>query len=296
MEATAVPEVQAQAQELPDVVKYTVPDDFTSDSYSFQDPRGVRSTLKAQTDMNVPNHDIVVGDSGKRREIRYIAGCEVLDVDAQIKLGFPRDYKFQETDYIRFEKGFILVYPKDNPTLYEYMEISSRNGSNPKRAKGTKPLFLRDNQNEKNKKAVDEDRLITKAKSIIYQIENDDAKLKNIAAQLQLDMNATPQNLVMAMTDIAKRTPEKIISAYSEDKGEIAGLIWDAMEGGIIHFTGFNFEFVGREGDEAKIKVPSLRGKNHEDVARKKLADHLQTEEGDSVRQILEGLVKKSKS
>lgn len=286
-------EPEESVKPLPKVVKYVPMQNHTGKNpYSFQDGNGVRSELKMLLDQNIPNSDTIT-ENGKEREIRFIAAADSIYVDEQVKAGFPRDYKLQfPIDLIQMENGALVVYPPTESNKYEYLQKTNRNGSNPNRkTRGITPLFMLDDAIATNKKLLDEDRLITKAKSIIYQIENDEAKLRNVAAQLTLDMNADPQTLIINLTSIAKKSPKMIIDAYGEEKGNVAGLVWDAIEDQHISFTGSGWEW---SGSHEKIEVlPKIAGRKTEESARKQLIDFLSTQAGDPTRQLLESLVKK---
>lgn len=293
-ESNAAPEIKTQTQgkQLPKVVRYVVPESYSSKAYSFQDSHGVRSTLKALTDQNIPNSDIISED-GEEKEIRFIASCSSIYVKEQLLKGYPRDYKAQDTDMLRMENGLLVCYPPTESNKYEFLEKTNRNGTNKNRKVSSKVLFMFDDTVKVQKTALDQDRLITKAKSIIYQIETDEAKLRNVAAQLTLDMNADPQSLIVSLKTIAEKSPKLIIDAFDENKGDVAAAVWDGIENHILAFNGFGFSWA--ESGE-KITVPNMRGRQEEANARKKLSDFLATEEGDSTRHLLETLIKKSKS
>jgi len=280
--------------ELPESVVYVMIENATQNSpYFFEDSGGNKFKLNPLGDQNIPNEDNVM-INGKDTPIRYLPSYgESLILKEQIDAGIPKIYQYQSSDRIEMRNGKLGVYPRLNPLLYEFMEMTNRNGSNPNRKKNMRPLFMRDDREAKNKKVVDDDRKITRAKAILYQIEHDAAKLKNVATLLNQDMNSEPSSLMKSLLEIAALTPDVIIDAFENNAGDVASVVFDAIEHGIIHFNGFSWQFSGREGEEAKIKVPNLRGRNHEDVARRKLTDFLQTEEGDALRQILEGIINK---
>lgn len=282
---------QAQVVELPKMVRYVALENISAaNPYSFQDKNGVRSQLKAMPDQNIPNTDTVTMN-GKETAIRYIAECSSIIVEEQVKMGYGKDYRFQDPDKIFMSNGEMVVFPQDQSNRYNYLEITNRNGTNAKRKTAYKPLFIKDDTQDREKKRIDKDRIITKAKSIIYQIEEDQAKLRAVAAQLTLDMNADSQALIGQLQRIAEDNPKLIIDAYGDSSGDIASLVWDAIEENIITFTGFGWEW-----QETKEKIAvKFQGRQKEDVARKKLVDFLLTEEGDPTKVLLEGLVKKRK-
>lgn len=289
MEAVATEPKQAK---LPKVVKYVPLTDASGKSpYSFQDANGVRSELKILADQNIPNTDVVT-ENGIEKEIRYLAACDSIYLEEQLKRGFPRDYKLQTTDHIFMSNGLLVVFPHTEKNKYDYLEKCNFNGSNPSRKKHRKALFMLDDADKKNKYVLDNDRILTKAKSIIYQIEEDEAKLRNVASQLTLDMNAEPQALIMQLKTIAEKSPQLIIDAYGNNSGDASALVWDAVEQNVISFNGFGWRW--SESDE-KISVPNMSGRQTEDKARKKLVDFLTSEAGDATRQLLETVIKERK-
>jgi hypothetical protein len=290
MQSNEATQKEPQASTLPNFVRYVSVQDFTDKApYYFENTDGVREYIKGIGDQNVPNDDTVIID-GIRKAIRYIASCSSLIVEEQIKLGYPRDYAFSENDAIKIIAGSLIVWPRENPTLYNFMEMTNRNGSNSQRITTAKILFLRDNASEKAKKHNASDKEITKAKSLIYQLENDAAKLRNIAQILHKDMNAEPEILLQELIRTATETPKVIIDAFGEETGDVSALVFDAQESGIISFNGFSYEFADSKD---KISIPNMRGRQTDDNARKKLIDYLMTEEGEPTRQQIQTILKK---
>jgi hypothetical protein len=246
---------------------------------------------------NVPNVFTVTyrdpdGRNQRQRTMRYIAGCETIWQDEQIKMGYGIDYRYSDDSRIIFEMGELIVFPDEKPSLYQFMELCPVNTGSPYHTPRSTNLFYRDNKEAEARQSNELSRVRARANSIVLKLEHDTAKLHNVCKLLGYDMTSDPETLLKKLYRTAQDTPNVIVDAFSDNAGDVAELIWDAIEMNIIQFTGFGWEYVETK---EKITVPDMRGRQREDVARRALINYLQTEDGNSVREMIQTLVTKRK-
>lgn len=217
------------------------------------------------------------------RKIRYMKSEESIYVDEQEKNGVSKMYGKMHTgadrrnreDVILIERGKIEVNPKENANLIAYLLKCNYNGSNPHRDKARQVLFFYHDTKSKAKADFIKSKQVDKAKGLVLTLEGNYRRLQDVALLLHLDGNADEFELLVKMRNMAETNPELIITTISEDKAQIDLIVTQALNSGIIEFTGTAYRYTGQEEN-----IKGFRGKQNPDVAAKVFIEWLGKDEG----------------
>lgn len=285
-------------QTLPKYVKYKIPAIAEASPYNLApkgssnkgegNPAAGQPRIINPGDQNIPNTCTIKG-----RNLRYIKGVPTLDLQEQIKMGYTLKHQLTSADAIKLERGELVMFPGENPVLYEYLETCPYNQDSPNRTTQSTILFYKDNAQKKADELNEERRLRVKAMNIVERVSDDTTQLTKMAAVLGLDTNQIASTLINELGVRAEHTPKMIIDAFGSDEGDVAELVYHAVELNVIHFTGFAWNL--SEAGDGEGKIMGMKGRQDEGAARKKLIAYLQSAEGELHRTTIQKMVKAKK-
>ena len=126
----------------------------------------------------IPPYDEIIDENGKRREIRYISGCDTIFVDEQIsdKYGYKRDRKATsiEKSDLTMENGFLITYPDDKPALSKYLMMCTYNGTDTTKKRRSQPLFIQIVKEKVEKELEDGNMKEYEAKTVVIKMKDNE--------------------------------------------------------------------------------------------------------------------------
>lgn len=220
-------------------------------------------------------------------EVRYINGCDSIIPDEQIKRGFvPK----RLMDKIPIENGFMNVVRDGNTIgLYDYLEKSFWNEDNPDRPATADARYREVKMDKKAEVLLDEDELMTQAKSIVYSLRTntgnpkapyryDNDRIDTICKLVNVWDESNETKLVK-LIKVAIQSPKEFLEIVTKSEQTIITEISHALEMNVINFDGNTAQF--SEGN--KIIVSLGAGNMRQDVKMEKLGAWLGTDEGNPI-------------
>jgi hypothetical protein len=216
-------------------------------------------------------------------EIRYINGCDSIFPEEQEKRGFvPK----RLMDKIPIENGFVTV-ERDGSTigLYDYMEKAFWNQDNPDRPDTAASRYREVKMNEKARELLDDDEMVTEAKSIVYSLRKntggktpykyDEDRIDSICRLVGV-WDQSPETKLIKLLQEATQNPKQFLEIVVKAEQTIITEISHALEMKVISFDGNTAQY--SEGNKIIVALGGERMK--EDVKIDKLAAWLGTQEG----------------
>lgn len=239
----------------------------------------------------IPTYDEIKDENGKRREIRYISGCDTIFVDEQIseKYGYKRDRKATsiEKSDLTMESGYLIVYPEDKPQLAKYLQMCSYNGTNPNRMNRSQPLFIQEVREVIEKENYDTELKMFEAKKVLFDIQKDNAQLRRLGKALIGEVDSYEDlEIFNKLMKIATKDPEKVLTASKVAHNDIEDVINEAERLGAIQITAS--KTLWTTGEEILGYKPNTN-------AKKKLKEYFMQAENSSQLQTLREVVKEKK-
>ena len=244
--------------------------------------------LHAPTVSWIPTEGISVevDDKGVRRNkrIRHIKGCEILDPIEQEKNGWKPN---RNNDKIPLDNGFISV-PREGATIgtYDYLKQATYFFDNPLRPDSATPIYREVKIDERAVELVDEDELVTVAKSKIYALRlttgnkenpyNYNEDKINAYCQLLNIWEETPQRKVFLLLEKAKSDPRSFLNIITKAEQTVITEISHALQLNVIKFEGNTAQY----NKENKVIATLGTAKMSNDKKVEALASFLQTPEG----------------
>jgi hypothetical protein len=235
-----------------------------------------KTCIKTKNDQGVETKHYV--------EIRYINGCDSIIPEEQEKRGF---FPKRLMDKIPIENGFVTVERDGNTIgLYDYLEKAFWNQDNPDRPETANARYREVKMDKKAEVLLDEDQLMTEAKSIVYSLRvntgnkntpyryNEDridtiCKLVNVWDQ-------SPETKLVKLLKVAIQTPRDFLEIVTKSEQTIITEISHALEMNVINFDGNTAQF--SEGNKVLKALGS--GNMRADAKIEKLGEWLGTDEG----------------
>ncbi len=194
-----------------------------------------KGRLKMPATIRVPNIDTIYDPGDKSvKTIKYIVGQRAVDDGkGNTKLVDRLGDIFIE----RNNNGCITINPKvkRDIQLYQYLEITNYNRSNPNRDPNVTPLFERLDMVKKAKDDFEQSLAANEAVSQALNMPFEDLKI--MAEQMQVPTNRDPYEVRMAMKVKAEQHPALFLSNTVVDAGvKIESQIQEAKEKEIITY------------------------------------------------------------
>jgi hypothetical protein len=191
----------------------------------------------------IPPYDEIIDENGKRREIRYISGCDTIFVDEQIsdKYGYKRDRKATsiEKSDLTMENGFLITYPDDKPALSKYLMMCTYNGTDTTKKRRSQPLFIQIVKEKVEKENYDTELKMFEAKKVLFDIQKDDAQLRRLGKTLIGEVDSYESlEIFNKLMKIATKDPDKVLTANKVAHSDIEDTINDAERLGVITLEG----------------------------------------------------------
>jgi hypothetical protein len=235
----------------------------------------------------------------KHIKIRYINRCDSIFPLEQEKMGFTPN-RFE--DKIAIENGFATVERQGSTIgLYDYLEKSFYNEDNPNRPSNVPARYREVKVDKKAETLLDEDELVTHAKSLVYELRRNTGD-KKIPYQYNLDRidsicrlvnvwDESPERKLILLLQKAIQQPKEFLEIVVKAEQTVITEISHAIELGVIIFNGNTAQYC--EGDKV-IKIVG-DGKMKPDQKAEALASWLTTEQGNSQLTELRGRIELAK-
>jgi len=239
----------------------------------------------------IPPYDEIIDENGKRREIRYISGCDTIFVDEQIsdKYGYKRDRKATsiEKSDLTMENGFLITYPDDKPALSKYLMMCTYNGTDPNKKRRSQPLFIQIVKEKVEKELEDGNMKEYEAKTVVIKMKDNEVLLRRLGKAIIGDVDAYESVEVFnKLMKIATKDPDKVLTANKVAHSDIEDTINDAERLGVITLEGS--KAVWATGEELVTYKVGSNGKA-------KLKTYFEKSDNSSQLQTLREIVKEKK-
>lgn len=230
----------------------------------------------------------VTGEDGKVttafKEIRYLNGCDTIDIEQQRAKGFiPRPFE----DKIGMENGFMSVAREGNTiNLFDYLTNSFYNLDNPDRPDSATAIYREVKLDKKAEVLLDEDELTTRAKLLVYDLRlatgnkkvpfkyNED-RINSICRLLNV-WDETPERQLILLLQKAMSSPKNFLEIVEKSEQTVITEISHALEMNLIYFEGNTAQYT----EEKKIIFAIGSGKFTQDGKIEQLASWFGTQEG----------------
>ncbi len=218
------------------------------------------------------------------REIRYLAGCDIIDPKLQAERGFvPRKFE----DKIGLENGFMTVAREgDAVGLYDYMEKSFYNLDNPDRPVTADARYREVKLDKKAEFLLDEDELQTQAKAIVYSLRiSQDGKGQkykyntdkiDAICRLVNVWDETPERKLILLIQKALQSPKDFISLVAKSEQTVITEVSHALEMSILKIQGNTISYTDSNKNVHTVEGDKLK----EDQKIELFANWLSTSEG----------------
>lgn len=222
----------------------------------------------------------------KHKRWRHIKGCEIFDPKEQEKAGwFPN----RHNDKIPFENGFATVR-REGSTLatYDYLTGITYYADNILRPDSATILYREIKADERAVELIDEDELLTAAKSKVYALrinlggekakfKYDESKIDSYCKLLNL-FEETPERKLVLLLNNAMRNPRQFLNIIVSAENTVVTEISHALQLGVIMFDGNTAQYT----KESKVITPLGKGNMAENKKIDALASYMQTPEGNN--------------
>lgn len=228
------------------------------------------------------------GEQGSKvyKDIRYLSGSNIIDKEAQEKLGqLPNKLE----DKIGIENGFMTVIRDGNTiALYDYLEKSFYNLDNPDRPDSATAIYREVKLDKKAVDLLDEDEMLTQAKSLVYQLRLETGDKKNrykyntdridAICRLVNVWDETPERKLILLLQTASQNPKLFLETVVKAERTVITEVSHSLELGVISFDKNVAQFV--DGNEIIFTVEGDKLKQEQKIEQ--LASFFSTEEGNA--------------
>lgn len=218
--------------------------------------------------------------------IRYINRCDTIDPIEQEKRGFVPN-RFE--DKIPIENGFFSV-EREGATigLYDFLEAAFWNQDNPDRPDNVQARYREIRLDKKAVALLDEDEILTQAKSLIYELRLNTGNAKtpykynvdriDAICRLVNVWDETPERKLILLLQKATQFPKEFLDTVVKAEQTVITEVSHALELNVINFD-IN---VAQESEGSKIIYTVDGEKLSQEQKIEKLAAWLSTEAGNA--------------
>lgn len=220
----------------------------------------------------------------RNREIRHIRNSSTLYPEEQKIRGFKPN---RMNDKIIIENNFASI-PREGATTitFDYLTKSVFFLDNPLRPKNLPALYKKIKVDERAVELLDEDELLTKAKSKVYSLrlntgvglkdyKYDEEKINSYCSLLNIT-DETPERRLVLLIDKATRNPRAFLELVVKAENTITTDVSHALHYNVIMFEGNTAQYT----EESKLITVLGSGKMSEAKKVEILSNYLQTNEG----------------
>lgn len=245
--------------------------------------------LRTPTVSWIPTEGITVyvDKDGIRRHknIRHIKNCESIDPQEQEKMGFKPN---RMNDKIPFDLAFANV-KREGSTVgtFDYLKAATYFLNNELRPDSSTPLYREIKINERAVDVVDEDELLTTAKSKVYALRVNTGKEKqyrydedkiNAYCRLLNVWDESPETKIVLLLAKASQSPYEFLQTITKAEQTVITEISHALQLGMIMFEGNTAQYT----NENEVITTFGVGKMSEVKKIEALATYFQTPEGNN--------------
>lgn len=221
------------------------------------------------------------------KEIQYLSGANTIDIEEQKRLGLvSRPFE----DKIPMENGFMTVVRDGNTiALYDYLEKSFYNEDNPDRPTSATAIYREVKLDKKAESILDEDVLLTQAKSLVYELRlstgNSTTPYKynqdriNAMCTLLNVWDESPERQLILLLNKATQDPRNFLEVVVKAEKTVITEVAHALELNIVQFDKNVAFFVTPDGNKVIYEVDA-DPKAKIDFKMELLGAFLSTEEG----------------
>lgn len=233
----------------------------------------------------LPATSTIVTKDGTQRQIRYISGCPIIDVEEQIKRG----YKPNNSDVIEILDGSFSFDKDRNKALFEFLEASNiveREGRN----EPTDPWLVRVNLGHQEAEKLNNKYIYAKAILRIEEMTEAQAYDLLLERGFVRDENITESQLKTLLSNIAETDPQAILDGIDSTYKKMRVLARKAIDKGFISIsTPATISWLnGGVPGNAIVKVGDIGG---EEGKFERFIDFLNTDDGHIVCNAMRDLV-----
>lgn len=218
-------------------------------------------------------------------EIRFINGCDSIIPKEQDDRGFKPN---RLEDKIPFTNGFVTVRREGGSIgLFDYLKNAYWNADNPDRPSSATARYREVKLDKKATAFLDEDELMTQAKSIVYSLrinsgtkglyKYDTEKIDALCRLLSVWEQSNETKLIVLL-EKARTNPKGFLEIVSKSTQTVITEITYAIDLNVIRFDGNTAQY--SEGNKVIFSMGNEKMK--EDAKIEKLASFLLTEQGNA--------------
>ena len=296
MDSVSLKQAPAQARQEKSFLFY-LSNSYPNGPYEQQVDRHLTGiTIENPASETIPREDTIrwvdkVAKKTTIRRIRFIAKCDTIFFDEQKAMGYDEKYEPNNSDIITFESGQLLVSERES-NLLKFLELTNYSEDNENRDTRVTALFKMDRSSELMAKGLVDDKKVTKAKSIVYEMSDEELEeTRKIFPNIRFNVKENKTELVDSLIKIAGLNPDAIIAGLSEEKNKVLSEISSSLESGVIVLgaKGYNFLTEDEKLGEGILEVPNNKKSQAPDLLAKFL---MNTEGGKAIRLQLQRMVK----
>ena len=221
----------------------------------------------------------------QHKRMRHIKGCNTLDPVEQEKTGWKPN---RLNDKIPFDNAFATIR-REGSTIatYDYLTKATYFADNPLRPTSATKLYREIKIDERAEKLVDDDELLTVAKSKVYSLRLNTGKDKpykydedkiNSYCQLLNVWDETPERKLILLLSKATQNPNEFLQTIVKAEQTVITEVTHALQLGVIMFEKNTAQYT----KESKIITNVGTGNMSEVKKIEALANYLQTPEGNN--------------
>ena len=243
-------------------------------------------SLHAPTIEWIPATGVIVYEKDgikQHKRARHIKGCNLLDPVEQEKAGWKPNKK---NDKIPFAMAFATVRREGSTLItYDYLTSATYFEDNPLRPSTATALYREIKIDERAVNLIDEDELLTVAKSKVFALrlnigkgyKYDEDKINSYCKLLNIFAETPEQQLVVIM-DKARSNPKSFLDIVVQAEQTVITEISHAMQLGVIMFDKNTAQYT----KESKVITNVGNGNMSENKKIEALSNYLQTPEGNN--------------
>jgi hypothetical protein len=236
-------------------------------------------------------------EDGRPVALRLLPYCPYLEVEKQIKNGFPAHYVWNDTDRRKLSFKFRMLELDDqqDKIWVEYLERSAwKEGNEDKKPRQTtKTIFQAYDKEAIINAEIADETLIIRAKNVVLDL--DDSPLRNLYRLANPGLKADSMVRVAAMRkyllDLASINPPFILNGIKSNTDRIVVLVSRAIEARIISLEFPAQVCMFNESSNEYIKMISANDAGGQEEKFDRVVDYLLTEQGATDLAIIENKV-----
>jgi hypothetical protein len=205
---------------------------------------------------------------GNPKNIRFIQGCTTIDVEEQIKLGYPmlRNPSDTERRLLTFFGGFLSV-PEGYTTLKDYVDMApwfeDKEGPRPPDSRVLYEIYDQDQVDEDN---LTMEAMVLEAKNAVMGGSRDliiSLMRLNRPSQV-IDPNINIRQAKLEMLRVAELNPDFVLKGIKSAQNDLTVIVSKAVDYGILNLdTTGKIKMKNRSGkDEVVTSIPDNGSRN----------------------------------